>query len=101
MKFESEPSGVRVFYGTGFNESNAVPKNFVGATPCAFQPPQDRHGRFLLDGLFGYSKFVPPAIVFEARHTNGISRRVVYRGEAFKRDADKIPTGVFFDFTAP
>ena len=100
IRFESEPPGVRVFVGTGFNESNAVPKNFIGSTPCEFEPRQDKHGRFLIDGLFGYSKFVAPAIVFEARHTNGSSRRVVYRGEAFKRDADRIPAGIFFDFSA-
>ncbi len=96
INFDSEPAGARVFYGMGANDKFAEPKNYLGQTPFTWTPEQNGDGTFKLPGALVYSTFVPPAIIFEARWTNGAADRVTFHGGSIAHGADKIPPGVFF-----
>lgn len=97
IKFDSEPSGARVWCGIGANEKLAKPVQYVGQTPCEWAPPQDRDGKFIFKGIVGYSVFVPPVILFEARWTNGQISRVTFHGGTAVKSRDDIPQAVFFE----
>ncbi len=97
VNVESQPSGARVFFGAGANESAAQPKQYLGTTPFSWTPEQKGNGEFVLPGALVYSTFVPPAAVIEARWTNGATQRIIFHGGTIATPADKIPPGLFFD----
>ena len=102
ITFESDPPGARIFYGMGANEGFAGNKEYIGTTPCDWTATVDGAGHFKPSGVFVYSIFVPPAVVFVAEppagSTNLFPQRLVFHGGALIfTAADKAPGKLFFD----
>lgn len=106
VRIESDPAGMRVFYGDGANEDSAKPgRAYVGMTPCEFTPAQDDEARFDRSGIFLYTEFVQTAHIFWCEpppaQTNLFPKRQVFHGAAVFQPADKVPEKIFFDLTTP
>jgi hypothetical protein len=102
VKLDSDPEGMRVFYGEGGTPQIAEhSKGYVGTTPCTANVPCDRHGCFDIEGIAFYNSFVQATAVFIAEPpfgtTNLFQQEVTYHGDAHFQSPDKVPPGVFFD----
>ena len=101
ISFESEPAGARVYYSIGPNEQ-ALKEEYIGQTPCTWELEGNGDRTFKMNaGIFVYSTFVPPVVVFRAdpaEATPGLySQREVYHGANIVRGNDRIPEKLFFD----
>lgn len=104
VHIDSDPQGVRVFYGIGTNEGVAEGRRaFIGVTPFDYSIEGDEEGRFKIDGALVYSIMVQPAAVFIAEpkstETNLFTKRQVFHAGAMFSPPNKIPEGLFFDLT--
>lgn len=107
IKIESEPTGARIFVGTGATESEALRvRNYLGTAPLDWVTVAGEDGSFVSEGsIFVFSELVPHAVVFSADppsgHTNLFPKRQIFHtGTQWKR-GDKVPEGLFFDLTQP
>lgn len=102
VKFESDPEGMRVYFGEGGEVPLAEKaRSFVGITPCETKVKCDSAGLFNISGIKLYNSFRPAVAVFEAEppaaDTNLFKQQVTYDGDAHFKHADKVPDAVFFD----
>ena len=102
VKLESDPPGMRVYFGTGGEIQMAEhARSFIGITPCETKIKCSRNGLFEIEGIKVYNSFRPPVAAFMAEppfgQTNLFRQDIIYNGEAHFHEADKVPDAVFFD----
>ncbi len=104
VHFDSDPQGQRVFLAYTANIGNKLEnKQFLGTTPCTNAVLVDRHDEILIEQgrIAFYSGFVQPCAVFSCEpsfsETNLHRQTIVLRGEAHWREADIVPSSLFFD----
>lgn len=109
IRFESEPSGGRVFMLTGANEgiASGSGRNFLGTTPFVWTTEVNGDGTFKTErsGIPFYSDFVQPVVVFlcepPTAATNLYAKREVFHGKTDWQSGSDAPAGVFFDLSKP
>lgn len=106
IKIESDPSGARVYFGTGSNEGTAEKgREYVGTTPCVWACPIETDGTFKITRAGFYNTVIRPVAVFTAEPpstaTNLFIKKQIFHGVAHFQDPDKVPRALFFDLTKP
>lgn len=101
IRFESEPTGGRVFWGNGATKKG-VKFIYVGAAPCELTLNVHRDGTLIgRQGAFVFSMFVPESYIFECRPTGAmpgaVTNRQVFRTSTLFRGNDQAPDKLFFD----
>jgi hypothetical protein len=104
VRLESDPPGARVFYSESAAPQQSEKKNsYLGETPCVAMITGTRSGYFKLPEIAYVSKYMPGTATFIAEPPRGVltsnTISFTYRGSTPYVDGDKIPQGVFFDFT--
>jgi len=104
VRLESDPPGARVFYSESAAPQQSEKKNsYLGETPCVAMIPGTRSGYFKLPEIAHVSKYLPGSATFTAEPPRGVATSNAisfsYRGSTSYADGDRIPQGIFFDFT--
>ncbi|HEX5219987.1 MAG TPA: hypothetical protein VFZ59_10510 [Verrucomicrobiae bacterium] len=104
VRLESDPPGARVFYSESAAPQQSEKKNsYLGETPCVAMITGTRSGYFKLPEIAYVSKYMPGSATFTAEPPRGVPTSntisFTYRGSTPYVDGDKIPRGIFFDFT--
>jgi len=104
VRLESDPPGARVFYSESAAPNQSEKKNsYLGETPCVAMIPGTRSGYFKLPEIAYVSKYLPGSATFTAEPPRGVTNSepltFTYRGSTGYVDGDRIPQGIFFDFT--
>ena len=77
--------------------------SYLGETPCTAMIPGTRSGYFKLPEIAYVSKYMPGTATFIAEPprgvTNASTQSFTYRGSTPYAEGDRIPRGIFFDFT--
>ena len=80
--------------------SKKMGKDYLGTTPLEWKTKTNRDGSFILPDAPGPA-FVPPVAIFFCDPPHGssnlVSAQQVYHGEASFLEAQKVPSGIFFD----
>ena len=104
VRLESEPPGARVLYSESAAPQQSEKKNsYLGETPCVAMITGTRSGYFKLPEITYVSKYMPGSATFIAEPPRGVATSntisFTYRGSNEYIDGDRIPQGIFFDFT--
>ena len=104
VRLESNPPGARVFYSESAAPQQSDKKNsYLGETPCVAMITGTGSGYFKLPEIAYVSQYMPGSATFTAEPPRGVATSntisFTYRGSTPYVDGDRIPRGVFFDFT--
>jgi hypothetical protein len=101
VRFESEPSGARVFVAYGSGVGAVRSREYLGTTPCTNIVPCASDGTFGgQGGIAGVSVFVPRIAVFTAELGTNVTKQTLRSG-ALAQSPDRVPAAMFFDFAKP
>lgn len=102
VKIETDPPGMRVYFGiAGTEEAARKQREYVGTSPCSLTVACDEEGRFQNN----VSGFARPKAVFmaepAANSSNLFAQSQVFAVPAMFIRPPPIPKAVFFDMTKP
>jgi hypothetical protein len=107
VSIDSDPPGMRIYFGGGASEERAqASREYLGTTPLKAEIPCKKDGTFLIHGALLYSAVVAPVAIFTAEPPVGSTNLFIqyqrfHQGASVFVSADKVPPAIFFDMHKP